>query len=76
MREEEPQSFRDLGLALAEDAQYNEAAKNLYRVVTNEWSSRFGDVQLVTLNDLNSLIARHQGIDVSYIDKRLLKKDP
>lgn len=76
LREEEPQSFRDLGLALAEDAQYNEAAKNLYRVVTNEWSSRFGDVQLVTLNDLNSLIARHQGIDVSYIDKRLLKKEP
>ena len=76
LREEEPQSFRDLGLALAEDAQYNEAAKNLYRVVTNEWSSRFGDVQLVTLNDLNSLIARHQGIDVSYIDKRLLKREP
>ena len=76
LREEEPQSFRDLGLALAEDAQYNEATKNLYRVVTNEWSSRFGDVQLVTLNDLNSLIARHQGIDVSYIDKRLLKKEP
>ena len=76
LREEEPQSFRDLGLALAEDAQYNEAAKNLYRVVTNEWSSRFVDVQLVTLNDLNSLIARHQGIDVSYIDKRLLKKEP
>lgn len=76
LREEEPQSFRDLGLALAEDAQYNEAAKNLYRVVTNEWSSRFGDVQLVTLNDLNSLIARHQGIDVSYIDKHLLKKEP
>ncbi|MBM0659672.1 VIT domain-containing protein [Capnocytophaga genosp. AHN8471] len=76
LREEEPQSFRDLGLALAEDAQYNEAAKNLYRVVTNEWSSRFGDVQLVTLNDLNSLITRHQGIDVSYIDKRLLKKEP
>ena len=76
LREEEPQSFRDLGLALAEDAQYNEAAKNLYRVVTNEWSSRFGDVQLVTLNDLNSLIARHQGIDISYIDKRLLKKEP
>lgn len=76
LREEEPQSFRDLGLALAEDDQYNEAAKNLYRVVTNEWSSRFGDVQLVTLNDLNSLIARHQGIDVSYIDKRLLKKEP
>ena len=76
LREEEPQSFRDLGLALADDAQYNEAVKTLYKVVTGMWSSRFGDVQLVTMNDINSLIARHKGINTSYIDKRLLKKEP
>ena len=76
IRQEEPQSFRDLGLALADDAQYNEAVKNLYKVVTGTWSGRFGDVQLVTMNDINSLTARHKGIDVSYIDKRLLKKEP
>ena len=76
LREEEPQSFRDLGLALADDAQYNEAVKTLYKVVTGLWSSRFGDVQLVTMNDINSLIARHKGINTSYIDKRLLKKEP
>ncbi|MEB3036302.1 VIT domain-containing protein [Capnocytophaga ochracea] len=76
LREEEPQSFRDLGLALADDGAYNEAVKNLYKVVTSEWSSRFGDVQIVTMNDINSLVARHKGIDVSYIDKRLLKKEP
>ncbi|UZD36118.1 VIT domain-containing protein [Capnocytophaga ochracea] len=76
LREEEPQSFRDLGLALADDGVYNEAVKNLYKVVTSEWSSRFGDIQIVTMNDINSLVARHKGIDVSYIDKRLLKKEP
>ncbi|WP_456062382.1 VIT domain-containing protein [Capnocytophaga leadbetteri] len=76
LREEEPQSFRDLGLALADDGQYNEAVKTLYKVVTGLWSSRFGDVQLVTMNDINSLIARHKGINTSYIDKRLLKKEP
>ena len=76
LREEEPQSFRDLGLALADDGAYNEAVKNLYKVVTSKWSSRFGDVQIVTMNDINSLVARHKGIDVSYIDKRLLKKEP
>ncbi|GJH39569.1 hypothetical protein RCZ04_01190 [Capnocytophaga sp. HP1101] len=75
LREEEPQSFRDLGLALADDGAYNEAVKNLYKVVTGEWSSRFGDVQIVTMNDINSLVLRHKGIDVSYIDKRLLKKE-
>ena len=76
LREEEPQSFRDLGLALADDGQYNEAVKTLYKVVTGLWSSRFGNVQLVTMNDINSLIARHKGINTSYIDKRLLKKEP
>ena len=77
IRPEEPQSFRDLGLALADDTQYNEAVKNLYKVITEDWNDdRFEDVKLITLNDLNSLIARHQGIDVSYIDKRLLKKEP
>lgn len=76
LREEEPQSFRDLALALADDAQFDEAAKNLYKVVVGNWNNRFGDVCLVTLNDLNSLIAQHKTINVSYMDKRLIKKEP
>ena len=76
LREEEPQSFRNLGLALADDGAYNEAVKNLYKVVTSEWSSRFGDIQIVTMNDINSLVARHKGIKTNFMDKRLLKSEP
>ena len=76
IREEEPQSYRDLGLALAEDKQYQEAVETLYKVVKNAWDDRFGDVQLVTMNDINSLVARHKGIKTNFIDKRLLKSEP
>ena len=76
IREEEPQSYRDLGLALAEDKQYQEAVETLYKVVKNAWDDRFGDVQLVTMNDINSLIARHKGIKTNFMDKRLLKSEP
>ena len=76
IREEEPQSYRDLGLALAEDKQYQEAVETLYKVVENTWSERFGDVQLVTMNDINSLVARHKGIKTNFMDKRLLKSEP
>ena len=76
IREEEPQSYRDLGLALAEDKQFQEAVETLYKVVENTWDDRFGDVQLVTMNDINSLVARHKGIKTNFIDKRLLKSEP
>ena len=77
IRPEEPQSFRDLGLALADDTQYNEAVKNLYKVITEDWNDdRFEDVKLITLNDLNSIIARNKNVKTSYIDKRLLKREP
>ena len=76
IREEEPQSYRDLGLALAEDKQYQEAVETLYKVVKNAWDDRFGYVQLVTMNDINSLVARHKGIKTNFMDKRLLKSEP
>ena len=76
IREEEPQSYRDLGLALAEDKQYQEAVETLYKVVKNAWDERFGDVQLVTMNDINSLVARYKGIKTNFMDKRLLKSEP
>ena len=76
IREEEPQSYRDLGWALAEDKQYQEAVETLYKVVKNYWGERFSEVPLITMNDINSLIARHKEIKTDFIDKRLLKKEP
>ena len=76
IRKEEPQSYHDLGWALAEDKQYQEAVEILYKIVLDVRDTRLGDLQLITMNDINSLIARHKEIKTDFIDKHLLKKEP
>ena len=73
----EPQSFRDLGLAQAEVGAVQEAADALYEVARREWDSRFAEVGLIALTELNALIAAHPGrIDTSRFDPRLLHNLP
>ena len=75
----EPQSWRDLGLAYAEDGQYQLAADNLWAVVTQPWHGRFPDVELIALAELNAIIARTPKevvIDTSRMDARLLRNLP
>ncbi len=70
LRPEEPQSYRDLALALArrgQDAESRErdpagagrdltrAMELLYQVVTNTWD-RFAEIELIALEELNRLI--------------------
>lgn len=74
---EEPQSYRDLGLALAADRQYQPAIDTLYEVVVKPWHGRFPDVELITLAEINSIIAtRGDKLDVSRLDPRLIKNLP
>jgi tetratricopeptide (TPR) repeat protein len=75
----EPQSWRDLGLAYAEDAQYQKAVDSLWEVVARSWDRRFPDIELIALNELNALIAtapKSHSIDTSRMDERLLKNLP
>ena len=60
LRGEEPQSYRDLALALARQPQadYARAATLLWRVVSSEWDARFPEVQLIALHELNDVLAR------------------
>ncbi len=76
IREEEPQAYRDLGLALAQDKQYQQAVETLYKVVSHPWDSRFREVQLIVMNEINNIVNTQKGIRTSFIDKRLLKKEP
>src|SRR4249919_1134958 len=77
LADEEPQSHRDLGLALAAAGQRQEAIQHLYEVVAREWDGRFAEVELVALNELNAIIARTPTpLDTSFIDKRLLRNLP
>lgn len=67
---------RDLGLAYAEDAQYQLAVNNLWEVVSRPWYDRFPDIEPVALAELNAIIARTpQGTqaDTSRMDARLLR---
>lgn len=74
---EEPQSYRDLGLALNADRQYQQAIDMLYEVVVKPWHGRFPDVEIITLAELNSIIATNgDKLDVSRIDPRLIKNLP
>ena len=74
---EEPQSYRDLGLALAADRQYQQAIDMLYEVVVKPWHGRFPDVEIITLAELNAIIATSGAkLDVSRIDTRLVKNLP
>jgi len=76
IREEEPQSYHDLGLALAQAGEYQQAIETLYKVVERPWDQRFKDVQLIAMNEINNIINTQKGLRTSFIDKRLLKKEP
>ena len=76
IREEEPQSYRDLGLALAQAGEYQQAIETLYKVVERRWDQRFRDVQLIVMNEINNIVNTQKGLRTSFIDKRLLKKEP
>ncbi|MEO6363826.1 MAG: DUF2135 domain-containing protein, partial [Caldimonas sp.] len=76
----EPQSHRDLGLALAQAGQAQPAIERLYDVVTGAWDGRFADIDLIALAELNAIVdkARREGkpLDVARIEPRLLANLP
>ncbi|MBC3874664.1 VIT domain-containing protein [Undibacterium flavidum] len=78
--QEEPQSFRDYGLALAANKQYQAAIDNLYQVAQGQWNGRFVDIESISLAEMNAIIAKAQAEDIklnlSAIDTRLLKNLP
>lgn len=77
LAEEEPQSFRDLGLAYAADKQYQQAIDQLYEVVLRPWDARFPEIETIVLAELNQIVATAGApLDTSRIDPRFLKNMP
>lgn len=77
MREEEPQSTRDLALACAADGQEQRAADLLWNVVKKPWDGRFRDVNLIALGELNALIGTAKTrINTANMDSRFLRNLP
>jgi Ca-activated chloride channel family protein len=74
---EEPQSYRDLGLAYAATGRTQLAVDTLHEVVVRPWHGRFPEIELITLAELNSIVARAKDRpDTSRIDPRLLHNLP
>jgi tetratricopeptide (TPR) repeat protein len=77
LRGEEPQSYRDLGLAYEEIGNHEKAVQYLYKVITGEYDVRFNGIGLITLNEINNILFQHENsFDYSYIDKRFIKNLP
>lgn len=75
MRKEEPQSYRDLALVLGRIGRYDEAINLLYEVIKKTWDSRFPEIEVIALEELNNLIgkAKIAGVSNFKVDERLIK---
>lgn len=77
---DEPQSWRDLGLALAKAGQPQAAADQLWQVVAKPWAGRFPGVELIALAELNAIVAQAQAngqtVNTSAVDPRMLRNLP
>ncbi len=77
MREEDPQTYRDLALALTETGKYNEAVELLYKVITQTWDGRFGEIKAVAINEMNAIISAHTNeVNTTAIDSRFIYAMP
>lgn len=76
----EPQSWRDLGLALADCGQPQQAVNALWQVVSRPWDGRFTGVHMIALAELNAIAAQQQGqgrpLDLNQVDSRLRRNLP
>jgi len=69
---DEPQSYRDLGLALAANGDAQLAIAELSEVVKRPWHNRFPEVELIALAELNAIAARSsKALNLSDVDPRL-----
>ncbi|MEL6626523.1 MAG: VIT domain-containing protein [Bacteroidota bacterium] len=77
LRPTEPQSFRDLALAYAQNDQLQLAVDGLYEVIRQPWGERFPEIAVVATHELNAIIAQtEEPLSLSDIDPRLIAQLP
>lgn len=77
LRPEEAQSYRDLGLAYADNKEYQKAIEELYEIVVRNWDSRFPEIEIFAVEEINNVVAKAgKGLDLSDIDDRLIFNMP
>jgi tetratricopeptide (TPR) repeat protein len=77
IRSEEPQSYRDLGLALAANKEYPEALHWLCKVVNHSWDPRFPKIESLVVCEINHILGVAGGnIRPDSLDPRLVAAMP
>ncbi len=76
----EPQSYRDYGLALEDAGHYQQALDTLYLALTKNYTATtdalYPGFEETILPELNEMVARHPGLDLSRIPRKLLTNLP
>lgn len=77
MFREEPQSYRDLAMVLAEKGEYQSAVDMLRKILTNPMQERFTGVEQIALMEMNRLIAKAKAegkpVNVDGLDPAFIK---
>ncbi len=73
---DEPQSWRDAGLALGQAGRCEEAAASLQHVMDTAWPDRFAEIALISLAELNDLQQRCPSKGVAAMPESLRKSLP
>jgi tetratricopeptide (TPR) repeat protein len=76
----EPQSYRDYALALEDAGHYQQALDTLYLALTKNYSQTtealYPGFEETILPELNELVARHPGLNIGRIPRKLLTNLP
>jgi len=79
-RPQEPQSYRDFALALADAGKPQAALDSLYSLLTKPYSANIGNrsrgIEEVVVTEINNLITKNSNLNTSKIDKRLIINMP
>ncbi len=80
IKEEEPQSYRDLALAYEKNKQHQQAVDLLYKVLSKnfyQYEDRYRGLKSLLLNEMNLIIAQHRNsLDLSKINEAVIKPLP
>ena len=77
LRPEEPQSRRDLALACAALGQNQRAVNLLWSIISESDTSRFTEIELTVLGEMNAIIARSaSALDLAGVDPRFRRNLP
>ncbi len=75
IRSEEPQSFRDYALCLAESGEYQSAADSLYNLFTRNIAWSYKGIMTTLITDFNTLLTKYKSeIDITKYDSKYIFK--